>query len=127
MKLENRYLVLKRADIDKYLTQEAKEEIENIVMALSIAKQPDFDTGVNAEVSCVVIESHWPEYEPTLKLLSDRVGGTENSIGNDLCNELIRIAGALGLDPEFFDTESSQQHCMLEMARAAADKLEQAQ
>jgi len=118
-KLENRYMIIKRADAKKYLSSEEIEELSfieaNICAARMLDERPPLDA--------LVIEKDWPEYETALKLLSDRVDGTEN----DLCNELIRIAGALGLDPEFFDTESSQQHCMLEMARAAADRLEQAQ
>jgi hypothetical protein len=59
-------------------------------------------------------------------LLSDRVDEAQDSIENDLCNELIKIVGALGFEPESFDSESSQMCCMLHMARAAADKLEEA-
>lgn len=62
-KRENRYLVLKRRDIEEYLSDEAKEELENILIALSVAKQPDIDTGAKAEVECVVVEKDWPMYE----------------------------------------------------------------
>lgn len=63
-KRENRYIVIKRKDLS-LLTDKAVEELENILMALSIAKQPDIDTGANSEVDCVVVERDWPIYEET--------------------------------------------------------------
>ena len=72
-KRENRYLVLKRKDIEKYLTNEAKEELENIVMAIAIGKSPDIDTGADAEVKCVVVEHDWPEYESTWQAIEKRM------------------------------------------------------
>ena len=75
MERENRYIVLKRKDIDKHLTDEAKEELENILMALSIAKQPDIDTGAEAEIDCVVVEKDWPMYEKTWRSIEEWVDG----------------------------------------------------
>lgn len=69
MERENRYLVLKRKDIDKYLSDEAKEELDNILMALAIAKQPGIDTGAEGEIDCVVVEKDWPMYEATWKAI----------------------------------------------------------
>lgn len=94
MQRENRYLVLKRRDIEEYLSDEAKEELENIVMALSIAKQPDIDTGAKAEIECVVVEKDWPMYESTWDEIAAWVdscpdcGGTgriDNGVGMDQC------------------------------------------
>lgn len=62
-KRENRYLVLKRKEISKYLSDEAKTELDNILTALAVAKQPDIDTGAKAEIDCVVVEKDWPMYE----------------------------------------------------------------
>jgi len=70
---ENRYIVLKRKDVDKYLSDEAKQKLENIIMAISLAKQPDIDTGASACVDCVVVEKDWPEYEPTWLAIENRV------------------------------------------------------
>jgi len=81
MQRENRYLVLKRKDIEKYLTDEAKEELENIVIALSIAKQPDIDTGAKSEVECVVVEKDWPMYESTWREIEAWVDSCENCHG----------------------------------------------
>jgi len=73
MQRENRYIVLKRKDIDNYLGAEAKEELDNILMALAIAKQPDIDTGVEGEIDCVVVEKDWPMYEDTWKAIEQWV------------------------------------------------------
>lgn len=78
MELENRYLVIKRKHLE-LLTPEAKEELENIVTAISISRQPDIDTGADGEIDCVVIEKDWPEFKPVLKMLSDRVDKESNT------------------------------------------------
>lgn len=75
MERENRYIVLKRKDIDKYLTDEGKEELENIITALAIAKQPDIDTGATGEIDCVVVEKDWPMYEATWVMIEKWVNG----------------------------------------------------
>ena len=69
MERENRYLVLKRKDIDKYLSDEGKEALDNILMALAIAKQPNIDTGAEATIDCVVVEKDWPIYEQVWGLI----------------------------------------------------------
>jgi hypothetical protein len=70
VKLEDRYIVLKRSDVARLhkirqfqlgwvLTDLAEVRLDRRAQAL--------------EVECVVIEKDWPEYEPTLKLLASRV------------------------------------------------------
>ena len=81
MQREKRYVVLKKKDIEEYLTNEAKEELENILMALSIAKQPDIDTGAKAELECVVVEKDWPMYESTWDEIEAWVNSCENCHG----------------------------------------------
>ena len=73
MQRENRYLVLKRKDIDKYLSVGAKKELDNILMAMAIAKQPDIDTGTGGEIDCVVVEKDWPMYEQVWELIEQWV------------------------------------------------------
>jgi len=68
-KRENRYLVIKLSDAERYLN-----ELDRIGLEGYAAK---IDRGrVNDEkkpFQCVVVESDWPEYVPTWKAIEDRV------------------------------------------------------
>lgn len=68
---ENRYIVLKLSDVDSMnLTDDEKAELKHICDAIHghrtivLGKQP---------LECVVVESDWPEYEPTWKAIQERV------------------------------------------------------
>ena len=62
MKRENRYLVIKRLDIKKYLT--IKQEIQLTIIAGNIRNGRILDNKV-MEHSYVVIAEDWPMYEDT--------------------------------------------------------------
>jgi len=74
MERENRYLVLKKHDLDMALSvvdPEVKRGFERVVEAVEILRkfreaQP---------LDCVVVESDWPEYEPTWQAIEKRVDG----------------------------------------------------
>ena len=67
--LENRYIVIKRADAKKYLSRDHHEELSlieaNICADRMLDERPPLDA--------LVIEKDWPEYETVLQLLSDRI------------------------------------------------------
>ena len=69
MELENRYLVLKRLDIEKHISLEAQLTLANVAQAIEHHRH---DEG-REPLKCVVIESDWPEYESTLSALETRV------------------------------------------------------
>jgi len=74
MERENRYLVLKRKDID-LLPTESKLKLNNILLELSSIKQPDkdLDSGDCADIDCVVVEKDWPMYNQVWQMISDWV------------------------------------------------------
>lgn len=72
MELENRYLVLKHTDISK-LTKSDRDQLAKI--ATKIARMREKRGAHESSVDCVVIEKHWPEFEPVVKMLSERVDG----------------------------------------------------
>lgn len=82
MERENRYLVLKRKDLE-LLSDEAKEELENIVFALGIAKSEGFENPAEGEISCVVVERDWPMYEQVWRLIQAWVDGTCPDTGDE--------------------------------------------
>lgn len=69
MELEQRYIVIKYKDINRYL------------MSIQIASLFDWCNRITKgrvcegkkEIDCIVIEKDWPEYEPVLAMLSARV------------------------------------------------------
>lgn len=64
-----RYMVFKRKDVVKYLTDEEKEQLINLgakICSLRIMEG-------RKELTCVVVEEDWPEYEPTWKAIEKRV------------------------------------------------------
>lgn len=58
---ENRYIVIKQEDLGR-LTNKERFEFNNLV-------------GVIGTVDAVVVESDWPEYEPTWQAIERRVDG----------------------------------------------------
>lgn len=93
MERENRYVVIKRKDIE-LLTDSAKKELSIILCALSVAKQLSAESDLEStksiakqvsvgsqlesEIECVVVERHWPMYEQVWELVEDWVG-SENA------------------------------------------------
>lgn len=61
---EDRYLVLKRKDLDK-LPADARTDVSRLLTYLN-----GFNVG---PIDCVVVERDWPEYEAVWKMLADRV------------------------------------------------------
>ena len=74
-KRENRYLVLKLSDIEKYLSVDQKMQLRDL----------DCDVGDGREragklpLKAVVVEHDWPEYEPTWEAIEARVNKINGS------------------------------------------------
>ena len=58
---EDRYIVIKRSDIDKWLGDFGKSELLY------------WTSRIKSQRQCVVVESDWPEYETVWKMIEDRV------------------------------------------------------
>lgn len=79
MKRENRYTVLKDKDVKKYLN-----EADYTALVQLLAKVADGREGDGKpELSCVVVESDWPEYESVWKMIEARVAGGVNQPKTD--------------------------------------------
>ena len=68
-KRENRYLVLKRADIPKYLSLADQLEIARLTALIDTGRELDG----RPDLECVIVESDWPEYGPTWAAIEKRV------------------------------------------------------
>ena len=72
-KREDRYIVFKLADVEKdFFPSEISQLLELYETQQSMRKlngKPPLD--------CVVVESDWPEYEPTWKAIEARVAGEQ--------------------------------------------------
>lgn len=69
MKREDRYLVFKRTDIQRYLNptaQKALSEISNTIIGARRGQRRE-------DLQCVVVEKDWPEYEHVWELIRLRV------------------------------------------------------
>ena len=73
-KREARYVVLKNADIMQCLTVNELIELRRI-QAKAVAHRAKLG---KPWLDCVVVESDWPEYEPTWRAIEARVTGTQN-------------------------------------------------
>lgn len=69
MKRENRYLVIKRSDIPKYLNFSDQAVLGALASDISDKRNEDG----RPPLECVVVESDWPEYEPTWAAIGVRV------------------------------------------------------
>lgn len=74
MEFEQRYFVLKLADAKKYLTH---AEILDLTRLILLANSGRIREG-KADLSCLVIESDWPEYAEVSKLLAARISGIKH-------------------------------------------------
>ena len=72
---ENRYLVLKRKDIERSLTPTE----QNILLQLTGKIYLDRMEEGRGGLRCVVVESDWPEYKPTWAAIQARVEGHYNN------------------------------------------------
>ena len=72
-KREQRYFVVKVKDAKEYLDAHQLEKLAEIADTISEGREKD---GIPA-VECVVVESDWPEYEPTWKAIEARVTGAQ--------------------------------------------------
>lgn len=76
MKRENRYVVLKVSDIEQAISRgmvshDVIDALDTLAQAVkSVRKQRGRD-----ELSCVVVESDWPEYEVVWGMIEARVSG----------------------------------------------------
>lgn len=70
---EARYVVLKNADIIQCLTINELIELRHI-QAKVVAHRAKLG---KPRLDCVVVESDWPEYEPTWRAIEARVTGTK--------------------------------------------------
>lgn len=69
MELEQRYHVIKIADADLSLTTAEKSILKTIMNKVADGRK----NAGKPPLHCLCIEGDWPEYEPALKLISDRV------------------------------------------------------
>ena len=66
---ENRYLVLKRKDIEKSLTPTEQKILMELANKVALDRIDEGRGGLR----CVVVEEDWPEYEPTWDAIESRV------------------------------------------------------
>ena len=72
-KREDRYMVFKISDVVEHCT---KTEALHLARLYEIQRVGRKDAG-KVELECVVVESDWPEYEPTWKAIEARVTGAQ--------------------------------------------------
>jgi hypothetical protein len=66
---EFRYLVMKFKDVNKYLTDSEKEILLTLTKRVAEGRCDDG----KMPLDCVVVESDWPEYEPTWAAIEQRM------------------------------------------------------
>lgn len=68
---ENRYQVIKGADVKRYLNNDEISLLSVLIGKVDAGRYSDGRGFLN----CVVVESDWPEYEPTWNAIECRVSG----------------------------------------------------
>ncbi|ALX96102.1 hypothetical protein AV650_22300 [Serratia fonticola] len=76
MKRENRYIVIKRTDLENVELAGLlrPSEIDSLKSLLETIARIRLIEG-KQPLECVVVESDWPEYEPTWNAIEARVNG----------------------------------------------------
>ena len=72
-KLEERYIVFKLSDVEEHFTPGEKQQLARLVEVQRVGRE---EAG-KAPLKCVVVESDWPEYEPTWKAIEARMTGAQ--------------------------------------------------
>ncbi len=67
---ENRYVVMKIKDVEKYLSAKDKHSITRIANKLDRERKADG----KRELRCVVVEDDWPEHETVWRMIESRMG-----------------------------------------------------
>lgn len=68
---EDRYVVLKRKDVEKYLTPEQKDALAAIAHTVAAGREAD----KRGDLACVVVEEDWPEYDTVWFMIEGRMMG----------------------------------------------------
>lgn len=76
MMREERYIVLKIHDITECLSFEEKQQLDGIQRKLNEYRL----LNGKQSLQCAVVESDWPEFEPTWQAISDRVDSANCAI-----------------------------------------------
>lgn len=74
---EERYLVFKISDINRYLPTEQVDGLRSLAQLIDAKRI--FTDGKKA-FECLVVESDWPEYEPTWQAIEQRMTGGPTSL-----------------------------------------------
>ena len=70
---EDRYIVFKLSDVVEHLTTAERLHLERLYEIQRVGRK---EAGKSA-LECVVVESDWPEYEPTWRAIEARVTGAQ--------------------------------------------------
>ena len=70
---EERYLVFKLSDVEEHFTPGEKQQLARLVEVQRVGRE---EAG-KPLLRCVVVESDWPEYEPTWRAIEARVTGAQ--------------------------------------------------
>lgn len=71
MQRENRYTVLKNKDILAYLTDDEREQLDDLCRTINRSR---LISGKEI-LQCAVVENDWPEYEQVWSMIAARVDG----------------------------------------------------
>ena len=70
---EERYIVFKLSDVEEHFTPGEKQQLARLVEVQRAGRE---EAG-KAPLECVVVESDWPEYEPTWNAIEARMTGAQ--------------------------------------------------
>lgn len=68
---EHRYVVLKVSDIQKYLSYDDEDALEDLCGIIASGRERDG----KAPLNCVCVKDDWPEYEAVWDMIEKRVDG----------------------------------------------------
>ena len=106
-KREERYLVFKLADVEKdFFPSEISQLLRLYETQQSMRKQSG-----KPPLECVVVESDWPEYEPTWRAIEARVTGAQAqptpSVPDAWKKDLFLIKHAMAMNNWNWNSEAS--------------------
>ena len=84
---EKRYLVFKLSDVEEHFTPGEKQQLARLAEVQRVGRS---ESG-KPLLECVVVESDWPEYEPTWKAIETRVTGAQAQPAPSLASDDVSL------------------------------------
>jgi hypothetical protein len=125
MQREDRYIVIKKSDIESAIQSEdlTKQEAWNLKTIARLVDHGRESRG-KQRLECVVVESDWPEYEPVWNMIAARVDGSPGQQAKPVKFALSTLDGRIQTSKEsVFNSQKEAEKALADLSAALSTKI----